>query len=120
MPDRRPEVKSSATNTPDREKSLHAIGVVECVRFFTPRTKGLTVSLTSICFGTGRPASRETCFADRSIRKSPRTAAMARAFAAAYKGLPWQAVYINPMKRTVATATPLCKALKLDMQRAMA
>jgi broad specificity phosphatase PhoE len=43
--------------------------------------------------------------------------AMARAFAAAYKNLPWQAVYVSPMKRTIATATPLCEAVKLDMQR---
>jgi broad specificity phosphatase PhoE len=31
--------------------------------------------------------------------------------------LPWQAVYVSPMKRTVATAAPLCEAIKLDMQR---
>src|SRR5258708_2513785 len=43
--------------------------------------------------------------------------AMAKAFAAAYQGLPWQGVYVSPMKRTIATATPLCQALKLDMQR---
>jgi probable phosphoglycerate mutase len=42
--------------------------------------------------------------------------AMAKAFAAAYKSMPWQAVYVSPMKRTIATATPLCEAVKLDMQ----
>lgn len=36
---------------------------------------------------------------------------MARAFAAAYRQLPWQAVYSSPLARAVATATPLCEAL---------
>lgn len=36
---------------------------------------------------------------------------MARAFAAAYRQLPWQTVYSSPLARAVATATPLCEAL---------
>lgn len=43
--------------------------------------------------------------------------AMAEAFAAAYKSHPWDAVYVSPMKRTIATAKPLCDAAKLEMQR---
>lgn len=36
---------------------------------------------------------------------------MARALAEAYRELPWQAVYASPLRRAVATASPLCEAL---------
>lgn len=36
---------------------------------------------------------------------------MARDFAAAYKDFAWKAVFCSPMKRTVATAQPLCEAV---------
>jgi broad specificity phosphatase PhoE len=41
---------------------------------------------------------------------------MAKAFADAYRSVPWTAVYVSPMKRTIATAQPLCDALGLEMQ----
>jgi len=41
---------------------------------------------------------------------------MAQAFAAAYRDLPWAAVYASPLRRTVATAQPLCDAIGLEMQ----
>lgn len=41
---------------------------------------------------------------------------MAAAFAQAYSQIPWKAVFVSPMKRTVATATPLCQAVGLEMQ----
>jgi len=41
---------------------------------------------------------------------------MASDFAAAYQSLPWSAVYVSPMRRTVATAAPLCDAIGLTMQ----
>ena len=41
--------------------------------------------------------------------------AMAEAFAQHYQSMPWQAVYASPMKRTIATAKPLCNALDLNM-----
>jgi phosphoglucomutase len=43
-------------------------------------------------------------------------ARMAKAFAGAYRSVPWTAVYVSPMKRTIATAQPLCDALGLEMQ----
>ena len=43
-------------------------------------------------------------------------ARMAKAFADAYRSVAWTAVYVSPMKRTIATAQPLCDALGLDMQ----
>ena len=47
---------------------------------------------------------------------TPEGAQMAKAFADAYRSIPWTAVYVSPMKRTIATAKPLCDALGLEMQ----
>ncbi len=41
---------------------------------------------------------------------------MAQAFAQAYKSTPWLAVFASPLRRTVATAQPLCSALGIEMQ----
>jgi probable phosphoglycerate mutase len=41
---------------------------------------------------------------------------MAKAFADAYQSIPWTAIYVSPMKRTIATAKPLCDAVGLEMQ----
>lgn len=41
---------------------------------------------------------------------------MAQAFADRYQSFAWQAVYVSPMKRTIATAKPLCDALNLKME----
>jgi probable phosphoglycerate mutase len=41
---------------------------------------------------------------------------MARAFAEAYQSMSWNAVYCSPMKRTIATAKPLCDAVGLTAQ----
>jgi broad specificity phosphatase PhoE len=41
---------------------------------------------------------------------------MARAFAAAYRTIPWSAIYVSPLRRTVATARPLCDAVGLGME----
>src|ERR1700678_2716578 len=43
-------------------------------------------------------------------------AEMASAFAEAYRKIAWAAAYVSPMKRTVATAKPLCDACGLGMQ----
>ncbi len=41
---------------------------------------------------------------------------MADDFAAAYKSLPWAAVFCSPLRRTIDTARPLCAALGLEMR----
>src|ERR1700732_5239566 len=41
---------------------------------------------------------------------------MARDFAEVHGAIAWTAVYVSPMKRTIATAKPLCDALGLEMQ----
>ncbi len=61
------------------------------------------------------PCSRDNLFCGAGL--DPELTAeglvMARAFAAAAHNLPWQAVYASPLRRTVATAQPLCEALGL-------
>ncbi|MDX2214893.1 MAG: histidine phosphatase family protein [Oculatellaceae cyanobacterium bins.114] len=47
---------------------------------------------------------------------TPEGEEMAKGFAEAYHTVPWDAVYVSPMKRTIATAKPLCDAVGLDMQ----
>jgi probable phosphoglycerate mutase len=47
---------------------------------------------------------------------TPEGAQMAQYFADAYKEMSWTDVYVSPMKRTIATAKPLCDALGLPMQ----
>ncbi len=42
---------------------------------------------------------------------------MAKQFAEAYRTLPWTAVYVSPMQRTMATANPLCEAVGIEMQQ---
>ncbi|NUN65073.1 histidine phosphatase family protein [Pseudanabaena biceps] len=41
---------------------------------------------------------------------------MAIAFAEAHKAIAWNAVFVSPMKRTIATAMPLCNAVNIEMQ----
>jgi len=50
------------------------------------------------------------------IELTPAGLEMAQAFAATYRSTPWQAVYVSPMRRAIATARPLCAALGLDME----
>ena len=42
--------------------------------------------------------------------------AMADAFAAAYRGVSWTAIYTSPLTRALATATPLATAVHLQLQ----
>jgi probable phosphoglycerate mutase len=64
------------------------------------------------------PLSRDDGFCGSGLdpELTPEGSEMARAFAAAYRALPWKAVYASPLRRTVATARPLCDALGLEME----
>jgi broad specificity phosphatase PhoE len=53
---------------------------------------------------------------DLDAELTPEGMQMAKAFADTYHSLPWSAVYVSPMKRTIATAKPLCDALGIEMQ----
>lgn len=48
---------------------------------------------------------------------TPEGTAMAEAFCTAYRDTPWASVFASPMKRTLATAAPLCTALGIEPQR---
>ena len=41
---------------------------------------------------------------------------MAQAFAAAYRSIPWAAIFSSPMQRTMATAKPLSEALGMALE----
>ncbi|MBE9096479.1 histidine phosphatase family protein [Tychonema sp. LEGE 07203] len=53
---------------------------------------------------------------DLDAELTPEGSMMAQQFAATYAKLPWNAVYVSPMKRTIATAKPLCDAVGIEMQ----
>jgi broad specificity phosphatase PhoE len=46
---------------------------------------------------------------------TPEGVQMAQEFATAYASLAWAAAYVSPMKRTIATAAPLCEKVGLTM-----
>lgn len=41
---------------------------------------------------------------------------MAQTFAVAYQSLEWQAIYASPMRRAIATATPLAEKLGIELE----
>lgn len=47
---------------------------------------------------------------------TPEGLEMAKKFAKTHSSLNWTAAYVSPMKRTIATAKPLCDAVGLEMQ----
>ncbi len=50
------------------------------------------------------------------IDLTPTGLKMAQAFANVYRAVPWQAIYVSPMRRAIATARPLCTALSVEME----
>ncbi|MBW4650324.1 MAG: histidine phosphatase family protein [Kastovskya adunca ATA6-11-RM4] len=48
---------------------------------------------------------------------TPEGIEMAQAFAATYQAMPWAAIFCSPMKRTIATAKPLCEAVGLQPEQ---
>jgi broad specificity phosphatase PhoE len=47
---------------------------------------------------------------------TPEGVLMAEGLATAYRSHPWEAAFVSPMQRTIATAKPLCEAVGLEMQ----
>jgi probable phosphoglycerate mutase len=63
------------------------------------------------------PYSQEGAFCGTlDAELTPEGQAMAHAFADAYRSTEWTDVYVSPMKRTIATAKPLCDAIGKPMQ----
>ncbi len=48
------------------------------------------------------------------LELTPEGEEMAKAFASAYSSTPWKAIFCSPMRRTVATAKPLCAAIGMQ------
>jgi probable phosphoglycerate mutase len=56
------------------------------------------------------------CGADLNPDLTDEGTAMAECFAKAYKSTPWAAVYASPLRRTIATAKPICDAIGAKME----
>jgi probable phosphoglycerate mutase len=76
------------------------------------------VSLRLYLLRHGQTAcSRENVFCGSiDPELTPDGLAMAESFAAAYRTLPWAAVFASPMRRALATARPICQALGVEPQ----
>lgn len=61
--------------------------------------------------------SRENVFCGRGMNPAltPDGIAMAEAFAAAYRGTSWRAIYASPLQRAVATAAPLARTVNMEV-----
>ncbi|MEJ7617569.1 MAG: histidine phosphatase family protein [Pyrinomonadaceae bacterium] len=64
------------------------------------------------------PLSREDTFCGSGLNPelTPDGLEMAHSFTAAYRATPWTAIYSSPLRRTAATAQPLCDALGMELQ----
>ena len=80
------------------------------------RRGGLSLKLYFLRHGETTYSETGAYCGDLDPELTSEGAQMARAFADAYRSMPWTAVYVSPMKRTIATAKPLCDALGLEMQ----
>ena len=77
------------------------------------------MSLTLYLLRHGQtPLSREDVFCGSGLdpELTEDGLKMAHAFAAAYRSVPWSAIYSSPLRRTVTTARPLCDILGTEMQ----
>ncbi|HEX8235761.1 MAG TPA: histidine phosphatase family protein [Abditibacteriaceae bacterium] len=62
--------------------------------------------------------SRDNAFCGSGLdpELTPDGQQMAQAFAAAFTTTPWNALYCSPLRRAVATAEPLCRALNTTLE----
>jgi probable phosphoglycerate mutase len=76
-------------------------------------TKELTLSLKLYFLRHGQTdCSRVNAFCGSvDPELTPEGLEMAQGFAAAYQAIPWTAIFCSPMRRTIATAKPLCEAI---------
>ncbi|MEO1341052.1 MAG: histidine phosphatase family protein, partial [Cyanobacteria bacterium J06635_13] len=47
---------------------------------------------------------------------TPEGTTMAKDFAEVYQNVAWKAIFCSPMRRTIATAKPLCELVGMEMQ----
>jgi broad specificity phosphatase PhoE len=86
------------------------------VRFITPENS-MCLKLYFLRHGQ-TPLSRDNDFCGAGLDPglTPEGLEMAKAFAAAYQSVSWSGIYASPLKRTVATATPLCECTGMQME----
>jgi broad specificity phosphatase PhoE len=80
---------------------------------------GGTLSLKLYLLRHGQtPFSKDNMFCGAGLdpELTAEGAEMARAFAAAYKSTAWSTVLASPLRRTLATAQPLCEAAGVTME----
>jgi broad specificity phosphatase PhoE len=76
----------------------------------------LSLKLYFLRHGETAYSKTGACCGELDTELTAEGAQMAKAFVDAYRSVPWTAVYVSPMKRTIATAQPLCDAFGLEMQ----
>jgi broad specificity phosphatase PhoE len=76
----------------------------------------LSLTLYSLRHGETIYSETNAYCGELDAELTPEGVQMAKTFAEAYRSTPWTAAYVSPMKRTIATAKPLCEALGLEMQ----
>ena len=64
------------------------------------------------------PFSRDNVFCGAGLdpELTPEGIAMAEAFAAAYRKISWSGIFASPLRRTIATAQPICNATGVQME----
>jgi broad specificity phosphatase PhoE len=76
----------------------------------------LSLKLYFLRHGETIYSQRGTYCGDLDPELTSEGAEMAKKFAEVHRSIAWTTAYVSPMKRTVATAKPLCEALALEMQ----
>jgi probable phosphoglycerate mutase len=74
----------------------------------------LTLTLYFLRHGQTESSRKNAFSGSIDSELTPDGLEMAKAFAAAYISTPWKAVFSSPMKRTLATAAPLCAAIGME------
>lgn len=64
------------------------------------------------------PMSRDNVFCGAGLNPelTSEGLAMAEAFAATYRSMPWKAIYASSLRRAIMTAEPICKATGMTME----
>ena len=81
-----------------------------------PHLKTMSLKVYFLRHGETSSSRSGTYCGRLDIDLTPEGQLMAEDFAEAYARLDWTAIYVSPLRRTVATAQPLCDKLGLEMQ----
>ena len=76
----------------------------------------MTLKIYLLRHGETAYSQRGAYCGNLDVDLTPEGKQMARAFAEAYQAIAWAAVYASPMKRAIATVSPLCDAVNMPIQ----